>query len=127
MITIDGISYDLPLTSINRKVDPLFKFAERTEDAVLHSEILAMFYNYDVGVGMSANNVADYAALFLKLSEPVETHTIIMPGAPAGYGTFECYFAGVKDEISKYQHNGVDYFRNLSFSIIATSPSRIPA
>ena len=37
MITIDGIDYDIPVISITRKADFLSKFAERTEDGILHT------------------------------------------------------------------------------------------
>lgn len=126
-ITIDSTVYNIPLKVVNRKADVLYKYAERLENGDLASEVLGVYYNFDCEAGMSKNNVADYAALFLKLSEPVASHTITMPGAPSGYTTFSCYFAGVKDQVSHYQLNGVDYFRNLTFSVIAISPARTPA
>lgn len=125
MITIDGINYDVPIKIVRRKVDVLDKYAERVESGVLHREVLGVYFNYDLECGMSSHNVADYAALFLKLSEPVEFHTIIMPGAPSGYAEFSCYFANVTDEVKRYNEGGVNYFRNLSFSVIARSPSRV--
>jgi len=126
-IVIDSTTYNVPIISINRKVEPLFKFAERTEDLVLHSEIGGVFYNYDFVMGMNSNNVSDYAALFLKLSEPVNSHEITIPGAPSGYETATYYVPAFRDEVARYNKDGVDYFRNLSFSAIAISPARIPA
>lgn len=124
-ISIDGISYDVNIKVVNRKADALYKYAERTQDGELHSEMIGQYYNYDVECGMSSHNVEDYAALWDKLTEATEFHTITsMPGAPSGYGSFTCYFANVRDELKRYQKNGVDYFRNLSFSIIVKSPSR---
>jgi hypothetical protein len=126
-ITIDSTTYDVNIKVVNRKPEFLYKYAERVENGDLKSEILGVYYNADFECGMSAHNVADYAALFLKLTEPVESHEITVPGAPSGYATFDCYFANVRDVVAKYQHNGVDYFRNLSFSVIAISPARTPA
>lgn len=118
-LIIDSITYDLPLKVLNRKAESLFKFAERTQDGVLHSEILAVYINYDLQVAMSTSNVVDYAALYLKLTEPVETHTITILGA-----TFTCYFAGISDEVAKDGTSPT--FRNLSFSVIAVDPTRTP-
>ena len=126
-ITIDGTTYNVGIKVVNRKVDVLDKYAERTEDGVLQREIIGVYYNVDVECGMSRFNVADYNALFLKLSEPVEFHTITdAPGAPTGYGTFSCYFANIRDEAYKHKSDGTQYFRNLSFSVIARSPARVP-
>jgi hypothetical protein len=125
-ITIDSTTYDVPIVSISRKADSLDKGAERTQDGVLHRELIGIYFNYDVVMGMSANNVADYAALFLKLTEPTEYHTVVIPGAPAGYETVQIYFGSIRDEMMRFQLNGVDYFKSLSFSIIARAPSRTP-
>jgi len=125
-ITIDSTTYDVPIVSISRKADSLDKGAERTQDGVLHRELIGIYFNYDLVMGMSANNVADYAALFLKLTEPTEYHTVVIPGAPAGYETVQIYFGSIRDEMMRYQLNGVDYFKSLSFSIIARAPSRTP-
>lgn len=126
-ITIDGTTYNIGIKVVNRKVDTLDKYAERTEDGVLQREIIGVYYNFDAECAMSRNNVADYAALFLKLSEPTEFHTIAdAPGAPSGFGTFECYFANIRDEAYKWKNDGTQYFRNLSFSVIARSPARTP-
>lgn len=118
-IIIDSTSYDIPIKVLNRKAESLYKFAERTEDGVLHSEIIGVYINYDIEAGMSKNNVTDYAALFLKVTEAVETHTIELLG-----DTFTCYFSNVRDEVVK--DGATPYFRNLSFAVIATSPTRTP-
>ena len=123
-IIIDTVTYNLPLKIVNRKAEILFKFAERTADGVLHSEPIGTYYNYDVEVGMSKNNVTDYAALWLKLTEPTGEHEITLPDE-SGDLTFDCYFANIKDDVAKT--GATNYFRNLSFSVIAISPARVPA
>jgi len=124
-LTIDSTTYNVNIKVINRRAEALDKYAERTEDGVLHRELIGWYYNFDVECGMSIRNVNDYAALFLKLTEPVEFHTITMP-APSGYETFDCYFAGVRDEVRKWIEGNTEYFRNLSFAVIAKSPARTP-
>jgi hypothetical protein len=118
-IVIDSTTYNVPVKVINRKADMLYKFAERTEDGVLHSELIGIYYNYDFSVGMSLNNATDYAALFVKLTQAVNSHTITVLGT-----TFDCYFANIKDEVAKT--GSTNYFRDLSFSVIAISPALTP-
>jgi hypothetical protein len=125
MIVIDTISYDLPIKVVSRTASSLFKVAERTADGNLHTETIGWFYNFEVEVGQSANNAVDYAALWVKLTEPVESHEITMPNE-GGDLTFECYFAGISDTVFKWNEGGVNYFKNLKFSVIAISPARIP-
>jgi len=118
-IVIDSVTYDVPIISISRKADTIYKYAERVESGDLKSEVLGVFYNYDLTMGMSSNNIVDYAALWVKLTEPTESHTVTILG-----DTYSAYFAGVKDEVSK--DKGTPYFRNLSFAVIAISPARTP-
>jgi len=119
-IVIDSTTYDIPIKVINRKAEMLYKYAERTEDGVLHSELIGVYVNYDLEFGMSVNNVVDYAALYLKVTDAVASHEITILGE-----TFDCYFAGIRDEVAKIKTS--NYFRNLAFSVIAISPTRIPA
>lgn len=125
-IVIDSITYDVNLISVNRKADVLYKFAERTEDGVLNSELLGVYYNYELAFGLSSKNVAAYTSLYLKITEPIESHVVTVPGAPAGYETGKFYFSNVRDELARYNKEGVDYFRKLTFSVIALSPARTP-
>lgn len=117
MITIDSISYEVPVVSCKRTADVLDKSAERTVDGVLHREIIGVYYNYQLQFGYGAS-VATYNALFTKLSEAVDFHTVIIPG---GY-TFQAYIAGVSDDLFKVK-NEISYYRNLSASFIAQAPA----
>lgn len=122
-ITIDGTTYDVPIKTLKRKAEFLDKYAERTEDGVLHRELIGTYYNYELQAGMSANNSTDYAALWVKLTEPVASHSIVLPDE-SGTLTFDCYFAGISDDVDRT--GATNYFRNLSFSVIAVSPARTP-
>ena len=51
LITIDGTQYDVPIVSMKRSADDLYKYAERTEDGVLHSEKIGVYFNYQIVVG----------------------------------------------------------------------------
>jgi hypothetical protein len=127
-ITLDSITYDVPITIVRRTVDKLNKSAERTQDGTLYKETIGNYYNIAVECGQSSNNASDYSALWLKLSDPSsEFYTITnAPGVPSPYGTYECYIENVAGEMYRYQKDGVDYFRKLTFSIIQRSPARTP-
>ena len=44
-IIVDGTYFDLPMVSLKRSADFLDKYAERTEDGVLHRELIGVYYN----------------------------------------------------------------------------------
>ena len=125
MIIIDGVTYSIPYKTIKRKADKLYKFADRTEDGKLHSELIGVFYNFSLEMGMSANNIAEYAALWVEITAPVESYTVSLPNE-TGSLTFEAYFANIQDEVVKAKIDGTVYFRNLTFDVIAISPARTP-
>jgi len=120
MIIIDGITYDIPIVSIKRTADFLDKYAERTEDGELHRELIGVYFNYSLKFGQSSNNVADYAALWVKLTEATEFHTVTVPDE-SGTFTFTAYFAGVSDELKK--EGAQNFWKNLTVNFVAKSPA----
>lgn len=126
MITIDGITYNIPYKVVDRKAEILFKDgAGRTEDGTLHAEAIGTYYNYDLQMGQSSNNIADYKALWTKITDPSHEHTVIMPDEDGGR-SFTAYFANMRDRVVKWEADGAVYFRELTFSVIAISPQRTP-
>ncbi len=123
MITIDGETFNIAVLSpIQRKADFLYKYAERTEDGVLHSELIGVYFNYQLKLGASAD-VTEYARLWEKLTEPVEFHTVTVPDEDGDY-TFTAYFSSVGDEIHK-SISARRFFKNLTVNFIAQAPARM--
>lgn len=122
MITIDGTPYDVNIVSCRRSADVLDKSAERTADGKLHRQVLGVYYNYKMQFAYGADTSV-YNALFTKLTEPVEFHTIIIPG---GY-TFSAYIASVSDDMARVDETNTAYYRNLSASFIAEQPALVPS
>ena len=122
MITIDGTSYDINIVSCKRSADVLDKSAERTADGKLHRQVLGVYFNYKMQFAFGADP-AVYNALFTKLTEPVEFHTIVIPG---GY-TFSAYIASVSDDMARVDETNTAYYRNLSASFIAEQPALVPS
>ncbi|HOJ01285.1 MAG TPA: hypothetical protein PLL88_06655 [Anaerolineaceae bacterium] len=121
MIIIDGVEYDIPVISIERTADFLDKFAERTVDGVLHRELIGVYFNYRLQLG-SITDTAVYAALWAKLTEPQEFHTVTVPDESGNY-TFTAYFSNVGDKLRKSQ--GIqNYWKGLTVNFIARSPAR---
>ena len=123
-IIIDGTTYDVPVLSITRRADFLDKYAERTEDGVLHRELIGVYFNYQIKFGQTTNTAA-YAALWNKLTEPEEFHTVVVPDEDGVSYTFTAYFSNVGDELRR-QSGAVAFWKNLTVNFTAQSPERTP-
>lgn len=123
MIVIDGQSYNIGIVSLKRKAEFLDSYAQRNERGDLNRKLIGVYYNYELQLSSSQNH-PDYAALWDKLTEPVEFHEVTIPGE--NY-TFTAYMSGVSDELKRIYYNGKDtrlYWHNLTVNFIAKSPSR---
>jgi hypothetical protein len=121
-IIIDGTTYDIPVLSIARTADFLDKYAERTEDGVLHRELIGVYFNYKIQFG-SSTNTTEYAALWNKLTEAEEYHTVTVPDESGDY-TFTAYFASVGDSLRKT--GAKNFWKSLTVNFIAQSPANTP-
>lgn len=121
MITIDGVSFDIPYLGVTRRADFLDKYAERTEDGVLHRSLIGVYFNYQLRLG-STTDTDEYNALWDKLTEPQEFHTVTVPEGD-GYFTYTAYFSNVGDELRKIK-DGTFYWKNLTVNFIAKEPAR---
>jgi hypothetical protein len=120
MIIIDGVTYNVPVKSIRRKADFLDKYAERTEDGVLQRELIGVYFNYQLEFGRTTD-VTEYAALWAKLTEATEFHTVTVPDESGDY-TFTAYFANVADEMLK-QRGASNFWQNLTVNFVAKEPA----
>lgn len=120
-IVIDSITYDIPILSIKRKAEFLDKYAERTEDGVLHRELIGVYFNYELAFGRT-HDTTEYAALWAKLTEVEEFHEVTVPNEDAAPFTFQAYFAGVSDELHK-DTDAKTFWKNLVVNFIAQSPA----
>lgn len=121
MIIIDGKNYDIPVISLKRQAEFLDKYANRTEDGVLHRELIGVFFNYQLQFGITTDT-AEYQKLWEKLTEPEEFHTVTVPDEKDKY-TFTAYFSNVADEMLRKKANK-NFFQNLTVNFIAKAPAR---
>lgn len=124
MIIIDGTTFDIPVVAIRRNAEFLDKFAERTEDGILHRELIGVYFNYSLQFGRT-NNTTEYAALWSKLTEAIEFHEVTTPDLDATPVTFTAYFANVSDEIHK-ETDAKTFWKNLTVNFIAKEPRYTP-
>lgn len=123
MINIDGIDYDIPVKEIVRTADFLDKFAERTLDGILQRELIGVYFNYSIAFGASTDTT-EYAALWDKLTEPTEFHTVTVPDE-AGDFVFTAYFSKITDTLRK-ETAAANYWKNLVVNFIAKTPEKTP-
>lgn len=79
MITIDNVNYDVGIVKITRKVSTDADSLGITLDGRKHYNVKGTYFDYDVQFNTKAMNVAQYDALYEKLVEPVEYHTVTLP------------------------------------------------
>lgn len=118
-IKIDDKEYKVSIVELQRKGDILDNTANRTEDGVLHREVIGTFYNYTLTIGV-INDPNLYEELWWVLTAPVASHWIELPH---DHVRFEGYFGSCKDNIILITEDGYKA-RGLSFNLVATRPAR---
>lgn len=119
-IRIDGTEYRVPITNLKRKGDVLDLVANRTEDGVLHREIIGTYYNYSFGVEQG-HDKAVYEAFWWVVTAP-SNHMIILPYATE---EIEGYFGSCQDEIYFINEDG-KRVKGFSCNMVAVRPARTP-
>lgn len=121
LITIDSVQYNVKIVEMKRSAEFLYKYAERTADGILNSEMIGVYFNYQIVFARNDDENA-YIALWQKLTEPTEFHTVTLPDED-GTITFSAYFSNVKDNFVKILDDRT-YITGLSVNIIAQKPAR---
>lgn len=127
MITIDGVSYDVPIIALDESCDFLDKFAERTEDGVLHRELIGVYFNQQLQFGSPTTEAGRtvLTALWAKITEPTEFHTVTVPDLDGTDFTFIAYVSNVKRSIKKWQATKT-VWKTLTVNFTAQEPARTP-
>lgn len=124
MVIIDGTTYDVPVSSLQRKAEFLDKYAQRVESGDLQRDLIGVYFNYTLQFTSSVLHADEYQALWNKLTDPVKFHDIKVPDFD-GYYTFKGYVSNVSDEIL-WQKDGKGTWKNLSCDFIAKMPAKTP-
>ena len=121
MIIIDDETFDIEIASVTRAAEFLDKHASRTNSGKLERELIGVFFNYKLKFAMTTD-LTEYAALWEKLTEPKEFHTVTVPDEDGDY-TFTAYFSKVGDKLVKSLDSG-NYWKDLTVNFIAKRPAR---
>lgn len=121
-LIIDDVEYQVPIVEMQRKGDVLDLEATRTEDGVLHREVIGTYYNYSLKIGQTRDHSV-YEALWWVLTAPVASHMIKLPYAEEAY---EGYFGSVQDNVFFITANGYRA-KGLSCNLVMTRPARTPS
>jgi len=122
VIIIDDISYNIPFIGCEVSADFLDKFAERTADGNLHRELIGVYFNYRLELGMSTD-VEEYSRLWQKLTSNKEFHTVTVPDDTGVPYKYVAYFSNIKHSLRKSK-DGKNYFKGLTVNFIARRPAR---
>lgn len=120
LIIIDGVSYDVAITQLQRKADILDRSANRSEDGVLHREVIGTYYNYTLNIYTSNKKL--YERLFWVLSAPTAYHRVELPN---DHVAFDGYFSSIQDEVLRLEKDGTRY-KKLTCRLTAMRPRRTP-
>lgn len=126
MITVDGISYDVPVLGVERECEFLDKWAKRTTLGVLKRKLIGVYFNYTMTFVFPTARPAEYRRLYKKLSEPVEFHEITTYGEDGTY-TYKAYINKLTDKVVRVESTDNVYWTNLSCKFIAQSPAKRPS
>ena len=118
-IIIDNVEYQVPILELKRKGDILDLTANRTEDGVLHRDVIGTFYNYTLNIG-ECKDKALYEQLWYVLTAPVASHMIELPH---DHIQFEGYFGSCQDNIFFVTSEGYRA-KGFSCNLVATRPAR---
>ena len=121
-IQIDTEEFKVPLLSpMERKGDILDLTANRSEDGVLHRDVIGTYYNYTLNF-IFTGDAAEYEKLWVKLTEPVASHMVQLPYQSEA---FEGYFGSCKDNVTLITAEGIKA-KGLSCNLVCTRPSVTP-
>ena len=127
VLTLDGTAYpNLHVTSLKRSFAVLDgDNAGRVMTGAMVRDIIGTFYNYQFTVDPKSASPEVYDAFYQVISSPEDSHTIVVPYGQ-GTMTFDAYITTGDDELVLIGDDA-NRWKNLSFSVIAMSPQRLPS
>ncbi len=123
-LTIDGITYNIPMVSIQRNMDFLEKYAQRTEDGDIKIETIGMYKNYTINIGV-IDDYELYDALIEHITDCTNRfHTVVLPDAMKDF-SFYGYFSSISDQVEKILDEGTR-FNGLTWTMTSKKPTKKP-
>lgn len=124
LFKLDGQEYDVGVIKLERNVNVLDRYAERSSSSgLLYRDVIGCFLGYKLSfVRITSQNLAsEYTRLFEKLSSSDKYHEITVPYNQTTV-TYTAYISSVSDELMRVLPSGINVWGNLSAEFIARSP-----
>lgn len=126
MFTIDGITYNV-FCDIERQVE--IKGSDLSGmllNKQNYKDVLGSYIQYTISMAIPVTEMAAYAELYEKLTDPVATHQITMP-----YNNTTITFDGTIETVSdRYFNKSNDIskgvWRGTQFTAIGATPIKLP-
>ncbi len=118
-LMINGERFNVELSSLGRSYRKEYKYRVTTEDGVVHSELRAVYLDFDLALG-NVDNV-EYDRLIRLLRKATGDCTIVLPSGSVDSATYQGEFGGIKDEVIT-QDGDTTLWDNLTLSFTGTVP-----
>ena len=123
VFTIDGKSYNVSVTDLQRKASVLDgENAGRVMSGLIR--IIGTYYNYSMTLDTRSLDFADYDALYELLTAPVDCHSITVPSGQ-GTATFDAYISNADDVLNRMDGSR-NLWGDLQINFVAMAPKRYP-
>ncbi len=124
VFSIDGVNYNVAVTSIERNFEVLD--TDNSGRVIAKGEmirdVIGTFYNYTIKLETRNLDLADYDKLYEVISAPRRSHVITVP-----YGqttkTFRAYITSGKDKMVRRDRRG-NHWSGLSLKFVAMEANR---
>lgn len=121
MITIDGLTWDVPCRIERTAELQASEISGLLLDKRYFNDVIGTYMSYTVSIAVPFGREADYNTIYEALTDPVDGHTFILP---YGSGTVEisARVTSVKD--TYYKVSSGNYWEGCRFTVIANHPSK---
>lgn len=124
MFEIDGKNFSAIVTSLRRNFSVADgENAGRTQDGVMHRDLIGTYYNYTITLKTNLMNRDAYNELYDIISAPVESH-MIWAAFGDGIMGFRAYITSGSDDLIREYAPNKRLWGNLTFDFIAMEPQR---
>lgn len=117
-VIINGISYNVGIASVARRVRKEEKYRVTTEDGVVHRELRATYIDFELSLGNFGSSEYDKLMATLLTSNDV---SVCLPNTSTTTETYIGAFDGIRDEICT-QDAEETIWDNLTLSFTGTRP-----
>lgn len=121
MFSIDGVTWEYPCEIKRTSEVESSEISGMLMDRTYFNDVLGTWLKYDVSIAVPRKKLADYAAVYERLTAPEEGHSFVLP-----YNSGTISVTGRVDSVKDtlYKANGGNYWAGISFTVIANHPSK---